>query len=82
MAKAAKKVDGRRRYKVRLWGGFVDNVLHSSRVDTGFGGFGTDEAKAIMPAVFTSRVKARKQYEDVRAIEIRELGPNAVYDRE
>lgn len=67
------RVDGRRRYKVRLWGGFCDNTLSMSEVDTGFGGFGTGEGTARMPAIFTSKAKARKQFEDVRAIEIREL---------
>jgi len=73
----AKKIDGRRRYKTRLWGGFCDNALHVYEMDTGFGGFGISEGMARMPAIFTSRNKARKQYQDVRRIEIRELGPNA-----
>jgi hypothetical protein len=54
----------------RLWGGFCDNKLDIREMDTGFGGFGSGDGMRRLPAIFTSRKEARKEYEDVRPIEI------------
>jgi hypothetical protein len=58
--------------KKKLWGGFCDGKLDILDVDTGWGGFGKGP-KSHMPAIFTSRKAAREKYEDVRAIEAREI---------
>lgn len=67
------KIDGRRRYLRRFWGGFVDNRLDQIEVDTGWGGFGSGDGMRTMPAIFTNRKSARLCYEDVRPIEAREF---------
>lgn len=71
----AKKVDGRRRFKKQLWAGFCDDSVDMRSMDTGFGGFGSGDGVRLIPAIFSSRKAAREQYEDIRRIEIRELGP-------
>jgi len=52
--------------KRKLWGGFVNDKLDIRDVDTGWGGWG--ESRERMPAIFTSRAAARRQYEDVRPV--------------
>jgi hypothetical protein len=52
-----------------LWGGFCDDRLDLIRINDGFGG----ENIRFIPAVFNSRKEARRQYADVRKIELREL---------
>jgi hypothetical protein len=55
---------------IKAWGGFTDGKLHVRTIDTGFGGWGKDGfGKAH--AIFKSRAAARKEYRDVRKIEIR-----------
>ena len=58
----------------QFWGGFVGDKLDTREVDTGWGGFGSGDGKKRMPAIFTSRVKARSEYQDVRKIEVRVVG--------
>ncbi|MES2030805.1 MAG: hypothetical protein V4477_16620 [Pseudomonadota bacterium] len=58
---------------MRLWAGFVDGRIDTRDLDTGFGGFGRYGYR-LMPAVFTSKRSAREQYEDVREVEIKEVG--------
>jgi hypothetical protein len=53
----------------QFWGGFVNNGLDTREVDTGQGGFGTGLTR--MPAIFASRRDARREYEDVRKVEVR-----------
>lgn len=67
----ASSKDGRsRRYRSRLWGGFVADKLHYRDIDTGWGGFGSGDGLRRMPAIFTSRKAAREEYQDVRPIEV------------
>ena len=53
---------------IKAWGGFSGGRLYSDEVDTGFGGYGNGTTK--MRAVFDKRADAKKQYRDVRRIEI------------
>lgn len=55
----------------KYWGGFCDGELDIREMDTGFCGFGNGEGMCRMPAIFTSRKEARREYEDVRPIDIR-----------
>jgi hypothetical protein len=75
MAKIARgsQADGRTRYKKQLWGGFIAGKLDTREMDTGWGGFGSGDGMRRIPAIFTSRTAARKEYQDVRPVEIREL---------
>lgn len=54
----------RKPYRARMWAGFCENGL--------MGGFDGDawEARA---GIFFSRAKAKKCFEDVRPIEVREI---------
>jgi hypothetical protein len=56
---------------VRAWGGFVDGRLDWTEMDTGWGGYGN--AVEPIPAAFRTRKSARKKYQDVRRVEIREI---------
>jgi len=58
------------RDKYQFWGGFMGGKLHIVPVDTGFGGFGD---LSRMPAIFSTRARARLEYQDVRPVEVREL---------
>ena len=57
----------------QFWAGFVEDKLYTSVIDTGFGGFddpnGSGRVRA--PSLFTARADARKQFEDVRKVEVR-----------
>lgn len=55
----------------KMWGGFTDNKLDFRIVDDGWGGWG--QRRRTMPALFTNRREARRQYEDVRRIELEEV---------
>lgn len=55
------------------WGGFVDDELEFTYVDTGFGGFGNMTGYVKVPAVFKTKAKARVEFRDVRRVEIREV---------
>lgn len=52
-----------------LWGGFIDGNLDVREIDTGWGGWGQGFIR--MPMVFTTRAEARRQYEDVRKVEVK-----------
>jgi hypothetical protein len=58
-------------YRRKVWGGFVDHRLHYRMVDTGFGGWGGRATMTL--AIFTSRRDAKREYQDVRPIEVSEL---------
>lgn len=58
----------KKKFRRIAWGGFVDGKLHAVLIDSGFGGFGQQKHPAL--AVFLTRTEARKQYQDVRKIEI------------
>lgn len=64
----------RRRKPVRrhCWAGFTDGHIDKMSVNDGYGGF---EAwpNSVMLALYTSRALAKKRYEDVRRVEIREV---------
>lgn len=53
---------------VLAWGGFCDDELEFMYVDTGFGG-----SKVKVPAIFKTKAKARREFKDVRRVEIREV---------
>lgn len=55
----------------RYWAGFVGGKLDTLQSDTGFGGWGNNFHP--MPAIFTSRDQARRQYQDVREVQITEV---------
>lgn len=64
----------RKLYRRKLWGGFSDGRLVVGDIDTGFGGYrGGGIVQA--PSIFMNRADARREYEDVRRVEIRELPP-------
>ena len=63
---------GRKLYKRRVWGGFVADRIDYRMIDTGHGGWGQGGAMMTL-AVYTSKAIAKKHYEDVRRIEVREL---------
>lgn len=56
---------------MRFWAGFTDGKLHVRIVDSGFGGWG--DSFTEQPAIFKKRDDARKEYEDVREVEIKEV---------
>lgn len=56
---------------MKFWGGFSEGKLHCSLVDSGFGGWGN--TFTMQPAIFSRRDDAKKQYEDVREVEIKEV---------
>jgi hypothetical protein len=56
---------------VTAWAGFSDGAIDIREVDTGFGGFGNETIP--VPALFKSKAMARREYEDVRKVEIREV---------
>ena len=49
------------------WGGFTEGRLHLESMDDHFGG----RNERHVPALFLTRKEARKQFEDVRKVEIR-----------
>lgn len=49
-----------------MWGGFCDGKLDMREMDDRWGG----ENLRMVPALFTSRVTARQQYEDVRRVRV------------
>jgi hypothetical protein len=51
----------------KMWGGFSNGRLHRREVDDYWGGVNRRQAHAI----FTSYAEAKKQYHDVRRIEVR-----------
>lgn len=53
----------------QFWGGFIDDKLDTREIDTMFGGPGERTVRA--PMLFTSRTEARKEYKDVRKVEVR-----------
>lgn len=53
------------------WAGFSDGKLHAQLVDNGWGGFGNEKHPGL--AIFLTRAEAKKQYRDVRKIEIIEV---------
>jgi hypothetical protein len=53
----------------QFWAGFVGDKIDKREVDTGFGGYG--EGHTRVPMLFTNRTNARKEYVDVRKVEIR-----------
>lgn len=53
---------------MKVWGGFQGGKLDIRLVDSGFGGWGNSFTKA--PAIFMSREDARREYQDVRPVEI------------
>ena len=58
----------------QFWAGFVDGVLDTREIDTGWGGFGGEINKVgrtRAPMLFTSRKDARNRYSDVRKVEVR-----------
>lgn len=57
-----------RRNAPRMWGGFCDGKLDIRDMDTGWGGFGSGDGMRKIPAIFTSRKAARREYEDVRPV--------------
>jgi hypothetical protein len=54
---------------IKAWGGFSEGKLHKILIDSGWGGFGQNENPSL--AVFLTRAEAKKQYQDVRRIEIK-----------
>ena len=54
---------------IKAWAGFSDGKLHIVRTNDGAG------PEWLALAIFKRKSDARKQYEDVRPIEIREIKP-------
>ena len=59
----------------KFWAGFCEDKLAIREIDTGFGGFGSGDGKLRAPALFPSKAAARKQYQDVRLVEVRVIQP-------
>ncbi len=59
----------------KFWAGFTDDKLAIREIDTGFGGFGSGDGKHRAPMLFPSRAAARKEYQDVRPVEVRVIQP-------
>lgn len=57
---------------MRAWAGYLDGKLHWDIVDDFFGGKNITKR----PAIFTNKRHAKKQYHDVRRVEITEVDPN------
>ena len=55
-----------------FWGGFVDGKLDVTPVDMGWGGFGTGDIVQL-PCIFRTKADAKKKYQDVRKLEVKEL---------
>lgn len=53
----------------KLWGGFTDGKIGLTLVDDFFDGKNLRDT----PAIFLTRTEARKQYKDVRQVEIHEV---------
>lgn len=53
------------------WARFIADKIHLTIVDDGWGGYG--EATRKSPALFCNKGMARKQFEDVRKVEIVEV---------
>jgi hypothetical protein len=51
-----------------FWAGFGDGKLMVELADNGFGGWGKNFHRA--PTLFTSREEARRQFDDVRKVEV------------
>ena len=66
-------MSNKRKYERRVWGGFVGGRLHVRGIDTGFGGWSGRLMPA--PAIFTSYRAARKEYQDVRPVLMKEQEP-------
>jgi hypothetical protein len=56
---------------MKFWAGFVEGKIHVRTVDSGFGGWGNSFTE--QPALFKTKDEARKEYEDVRHVEIKFL---------
>lgn len=55
--------------KIKAWGGFSSGRLDMREMDDKWGG----ENKRMVPAIFRNRKEARRQYQDVRRVEIRQV---------
>jgi len=53
---------------IKKWAGFVDDKIHISEVDDGFGGYTGNMVK--MPHIYNRKSDARKRFKDVRKVKI------------
>ena len=61
---------------MKMWAGFVAGRLFVYEIDDAFGSATfCGASRRMSPAIFKTRKEARAQFEDVRRIEIREIGP-------
>lgn len=61
-----------KRYAKKFWAGFEGGKIAELSVDMGWGGYGTGDLIEA-PMLFTTRREARKKFQDVRRVEVREL---------
>ena len=66
MSRSVKKQS---RWSKRVWVGFCDGRPDYRIIDTGWGGWGNGGYRTII--VFTNRARARREYQDVRPMELR-----------
>ena len=60
-----------RRKTMFAWAGFNSDRIDVFDVDDGWGGFG--QGRTDMPCIYRTRKEARKRFQDVRKVEIREV---------
>lgn len=65
-----------KRYAKLVWAGFEGGEVMQLPVDMGWGGYGTGDF-VVAPMLFLTRREARKKFEDVRRVEIREISRKA-----
>lgn len=54
----------------QFWGGFLDGKLHTFRTHVG----GLRGRSYRLPALYTDKAEARRDYDDVRKVEVRVVG--------
>jgi hypothetical protein len=59
----------RKPWRKRVWVGFQEGRPDYRMIDTGWGGWGEGGYRTII--VFTDKARARREYEDVRRMELR-----------
>ena len=58
-------------FRKRVWVGICDGRPNYTLIDTGFGGWGNGSMRTII--IFTSKARAKQQYEKVQQFELREV---------
>lgn len=60
----------KKKWRKRMWVGYSDGRPAYTMIDTGFGGWGKGGYRTL--AIFTDKARAKREYEDVRPMELRE----------